>query len=118
MVDADNGFEVNEDEPASGDKHKADGSRAQQLKPHQVKLVLDKWKNMKEEAAEEGKEPTKASQLKWAQVELQHPNLQQTQLQRKLNKEEQYRAAASKVCIPPSASTKGCHVQMALVTIC
>ncbi len=69
VVDADNGFEVNEDEPASGDKRKTDGSRAQQLKPHQVKLVLDKWKNMKEEAAEEGKEPTKASLLKWAHVE-------------------------------------------------
>ena len=41
VVDADNGFEVNEDEPASGDKCKADRSRAQQLKPHQVKLVLD-----------------------------------------------------------------------------
>ncbi len=96
MVDADNGFEVNEDKPASGDKYKADGSRAQQLKPHQVKLVVDKWKSMKEEAAAEGKEPTKASLLKWAQVELQHPKLQRTQLQMMLNKEEQYRAAASK----------------------
>ena len=96
MVDADNGFEVNEDEPASGDKHKADGSRAQQLKPHQVKLVLDKWKSMKEEVAAEGKEPTKASLLKWAQVEFQCPKLQRTQLQRMLNKEEQYRTTASK----------------------
>ena len=51
---------------------------------------------MKEEAAAEGKEPTKASLLKWVQVELQRPKLQQTQLQRMLNKEEQYRAAASK----------------------
>ena len=43
---------------------------------------------MKGEAAAEAKEPTKASLLNWVQVELQCPKLQQTQLQRMLNKEE------------------------------
>jgi hypothetical protein len=54
----DNGERDKEDEEppaASGDKRKANGARAQQLKAHQVKLVLDKWESMKEEATTEGK---------------------------------------------------------------
>ena len=86
-------------EPSSGNKCQCNGGRgrAQQLKAHQIKSVLNEWKRRNEYATAEGNaKPTKNSLLKWARKELIRPKLQRVQLNKWLNNEEKYRAAAVK----------------------
>jgi hypothetical protein len=77
---------IGDEEPSSGDKRNVNGgrSRSQQLKPHEIIMVLDEW-HSQVRAYEADKasggigkivEPTKGSLIKWAAAKLNQPKLQ------------------------------------------
>ena len=104
------------EDPNCGEKRKRSQVKARQLKAHEVKLVLDEWARRKQVAASSDKPPpSKGALLKWAKEKLHRPKLQRLQLNRWLNNEDKYIAAASNGV--HSTQRRLLHVLLALAII-